>query len=293
MSAERTDFVIPTTVDDAVAEISSGTAMVLGGGTSVALLIGQNLLCPSKLVCVTRIPELRSIDVDPSARVVRLGAAVTLRDLQTHPQLTSLLPSLVFAAGEVGNPRVRSAATVGGAVAHSDPRQDLPPVLLSLGATVSLAGPRGTRQVPLSGFATGFMETKLESDELITGIVVPLVSGRRAHYSRFTPQSIADYPSVGVAACVTCDDSGVVTEAKVAVAGAASTAMEVDAASLLVGSAPDGSGIDDAISEVARLAALGSEPVDDRLGSAHYKQAMVSVWTKRALQACIKPARAV
>ena len=290
MSADRAPFVIPTTVDEAVSEMASGDATVLAGGTSVALLIGQNLLVPSKLVCVTRIPELRLIDVDKAGGKVRLGGAVTLRELATHPDIKASFPSLVDAAGEVGNPRVRSVATLGGAVAHSDPRQDLPPVLLSLDATVSLAGPRGTRQVPLSGFATGFMETKLEPDELVTGVVLPLLSGQRAHYARFTPQSVADYPTVGVAACVTCDDHGVVVAARVAVAGVASTAMEVEAASLLVGGASQDANIEEAVGEVARQAAAASEPVDDRLGSARYKRAMVSVWTRRALLACLASA---
>lgn len=287
MSTDRVAFVTPTTVADAVGEMAAGTATVLAGGTSVALLIGQNLLAPSKLLCVTRIPELRSIDFDAARGEVRIGAAVTLRELATSQEIRTAFPSLVAAARAVGNPRVRSVATVGGAVAHSDPRQDLPPVLLSLDARVSLSGPRGSREVPLSGFATGFMETNLRPDELVTGIVLPLVGGRRSHYARFTPQSVADYPTVGVAASVTCDDAGMIIDARVAIAGVASTALEVADASLLVGAASEADDIEDVVGEVARLAGNDGEPIDDRLGSARYKQAMASVWTRRALLACL------
>jgi CO/xanthine dehydrogenase FAD-binding subunit len=134
------------------------------------------------------------------------------------------------------------------------------------------------------------METAMAPDELLTGIVVPLSAAkqtRRAHYARFTPQSVADYPTVAVAASVTCDDGGVIVDAKVAIAGVASIALEVAAANILLGAAVEASDIADAIGEVARLASATSEPIDDRLGSALYKKAMASVWTERALLACI------
>ena len=287
MSADRAVFVSPTSLSGALEEMASGQATVLAGGTSVALLIGQRLIEPSKLVHVARIPELRAVHFDASRSAVRLGAAVTLAEIARNVELVAALPSLAYAAGVVGNPRVRSVATVGGALAHGDPRQDLPPVLISLGTSVWLSGPGGERSIPAATLATGFMETCVAPDELITGVVIPLPPGQRAHYSRFTPQSVADYPTVGVAASVRCDSNGTITDAKVALAGVASTALTVDAAGLLAGVPAGDADIAARLSEVARQAAADAEPIDDRLGSASYKRAMIAVWTRRALLACV------
>ena len=292
MSASRSVFVSPTSVAGALEEIASGEATVLAGGTSVALLIGQRLIEPSKLVHVARIPELRSISFDTPRGELRIGAAVTLAEIAGHPEIRAALPSLAYAAGVVGNPRVRSVATVGGALAHGDPRQDLPPVLVSLDAMVTLSGPGGERILPAAGLATGFMETCVAPDELITAVVIPVTKGQRACYFRFTPQSVADYPTVGVAACVSLAADGTIADAKVALAGVASSVLSVDAAGLLGGVSADNFDFDSIVGEVADLAAASAEPIDDRLGSATYKRAMISVWTRRALLACAGGGRA-
>lgn len=287
MAADLLAFRVPTTVPEALDDIADGESTVLAGGTSVALLIGQALIEPSKLVLLTRIPALRSLTVDLDARLVRMGAAVTLREIAVHSEIRAAFPALAAAAGAVGNPRVRSVATVGGALAHADPRQDLPPVLLALGAQVTIAGPSGTRTVPLAGFATGFMETTLGPDELIVEVALPLLAGQRSHYARFTPQSMADYPTVGVAAALRWGEDDTILEAAVALGGVGATAIGVDDARLLAGVAA--SEVHDAIAEVAQRAADVAEPSDDRRGSAAYKRAMVTVWTERALVSCLLP----
>lgn len=287
MPADTLSFVTARTVEEALDEIAGREATVLGGGSSVGLLMGQGLLDPSKLVLVTLIPELRAIAVDPPGRL-RIGAAVTLRELAAHPEVRATLPALARAASLVGNPRVRSVATVGGALAHADPRQDVPPALIALGAEATIAGPAGTRTVPAATFATGFMETVLSPDELVTEVSVPLVAGQRSHYARFTPGSATDYPTVGVAAAVTYEGDGPVSGAAVSIGGAGSTPSLVDA-SALVGTRParDRAGARSAIEEVARRAARSIAPTDDRRGSVDYKRAMTRVWTERALLACI------
>lgn len=285
MAAEPVTFRVPTTLPEALDDIADGESTVLAGGTSVALLMGQALMEPSKLVLLTGIPVLRSLNVDTEARWVRLGAAVTLREVAVHPEIRAAFPALAAAAGAVGNPRVRSVATVGGSVAHADPRQDLPPVLLALGAQVTIVGPGGRRTVPLAGFATGFMETALGPDELIVEVALPIVSGQRSHYARFTPQSRADYPTVGVATALRWGEDDTVLDAAVSLGGVGATAIGVDDARLLVGVAAND--VRTAMAEVARRAADAAEPSDDRRGSAAYKRAMVSIWTERALLSCL------
>ena len=250
---------------------------MLAGGTQVALLSKSGLLDAETLVWIGRVPELRRIDVDGEA--LSVGATVTLAELSRSGHVRRLHRALAEAAAKIGNARVRAVATVGGHLVHADPRQDLAPVLLVLGARVQVAGPNGRRDMALGPFFTGFMTTALEPDELVTAIEVPPPpAGRRAVYARFAPNSASDYPIAGVAAAVTLRD-GEVVDASVALgAGSARPRLVPAAAAHLVGT-PDAAKISLAAGAVQDAA----EPSSDQRGSADYKKAMVGLWTRRLL----------
>ena len=155
-------------------------------------------------------------------------------------------------------------------------------MLLALGASAHLVGPRGEREVPLSEFFVGFMESAAEEDELVTEVTVPKIAGQVARYTRFTPGSEDDYPTVGVAFAATRDADGTVTTARIGLGGVAGTAILADdAASMLVGSRPT----PELIAGVAKAAAASSSPSDDQRGSEAYKRAMIEVWTRRTVSA--------
>jgi carbon-monoxide dehydrogenase medium subunit len=270
-------FVAARSLAEAVDHLASDEeAVACSGGTSIGLLVGQGLLVPSQLVWLGRVPGLDSIDVDGGT--LRVGAMVTMAQLAEHPVVRSALPAVAAAAAAVGNPRVRAVATVGGALAHADPRQDLPPALLAVRAEVAVVGPTGDRRLPLADLPRGFMDTALEAGELVTTVYVPLVDRRRSCYLRFTPGSVADYPTVGTAASVQWDANGMLDAARVAVAGVAPVPLVLDVA--VAGDVID---LDAAATTVADTAS----PVDDRLGSASYKRDMAAVWVRRALTACL------
>jgi carbon-monoxide dehydrogenase medium subunit len=276
-------FTSPTSVSDALVELSNENTLAVGGGTSIALMLKNRLIEPDRLVYLGKIASLTGID-ERDAATIRIGATSTLLQLIHSPIIQSVFPSLADAAHRVGNPRVRSVATIGGAIVHGDPRQDLPPVLLSLGATAHIAGPSGERDVPLSEFFRGFMESAVEEDELVTEISIPRVIGQRSRYTRFTPGSDDDYPTVGVAATLLMADDGTVAAARIGLGGVDNTAvLATDATELLIGKAPTAELID----AVAKSAAAGSNPSDDQRGSERYKRAMVEVWTRRTLLACL------
>ena len=285
MPAADLEFSVPATLAEALAEMAGDEDVIaLGGGTSVGLLLKNELIEPRKIVWLGRIPELRSLTVGPGGELV-LGATVTLREIAASPLVRNGYPALAHAAGQVGNPRVRAVATLGGALAHSDARQDVPPVLCALEARVRIAGPSGRREVPSAGFHTGFMETVLAPGELITGVVIPTLPGRRAAYARFTPGSAEDYPTVSAAAAVTRDNSGSVTRAVLAVGGAGPVPLLVTGMTALLGPEPGETEIEAA----ARAAEAAARPLDDQRGSARYKKAMAAEWSARALRACLDP----
>lgn len=257
--------------------------MAVGGGTSVALMLKNRLIQPDRLVYLGRLADLSGVSEDADGEI-HLGAMTTLRQLIQSPLINAKLPVLARAADQVGNPRVRSVATVGGAIVHGDPRQDIPPVLLALGAHAHLVGRTSERDVPLSEFFYGFMANAAGDDELVTEVVVPHDPARRALYSRFTPGSEDDYPTVGVAVALSLADDGRVTNARIALGGVdAKTILAEEAAGLLEGQRPDA----DLIAAVAAAAAGESDPSDDQRGSTDYKRAMVEVWTRRTVAACL------
>jgi aerobic carbon-monoxide dehydrogenase medium subunit len=278
-------FSAPETLSAALRELAeSEDVIAMGGGTSVGLLLKNDLIAPRKIVWLARIRELRQLTADPGGQLT-LGATVTIRELARSAMVRQQLPALAYAAGRVGNPRVRAVATVGGALAHSDPRQDLPPILYVLNALVRIQGPRGTREVPVTEFHKGFMETALAEDELVTQVVIPAVPGRRAAYARFTPGSRDDYPTVSAAASIVRDGGGRVTSAMLALGGVGMTPLLVSAAAGLVGTVP-GSPEAAAVADAAEAAA---EPYEDQRGSARYKKAMAREWAARVLHACLDP----
>jgi aerobic carbon-monoxide dehydrogenase medium subunit len=278
-------FRAPLTLSDALAELASEPdAIAMGGGTSVGLLLKNYLIEPRTIVWLARIPGLRRLEAGPGGDV-SIGATVTLREIAGSGVIRRLFPALAYAAGRVGNPRVRAVATLGGALAHSDPRQDVPPILNALDARVGIAGPAGEREVPVAGFHTGFMETVLGQDELVTHVVVPAVPGRRAAYARFTPGSADDYPTVSAAASIVRGADGRVSSAILALGGVGPAPLLVPQAAGLTGIVP-GAGEIQAVAEAAEAAA---DPSDDQRGSARYKKAMAREWAARVLRACLEP----
>lgn len=277
-------FCAPETLDAALRELGeSSDVIAMGGGTSVGMLLKNDLIAPRKIVWLARIRELRQLTAGPGQ--LTLGATVTIREIAQSAVIRRQFPALAYAAGRVGNPRVRAVATVGGALAHSDARQDLPPVLYVLNALVRIQGPRGTRDVPVASFHRGFMETVLAEDELVTHVVIPVVPGQRAAYARFTPGSRDDYPTVSAAASVLRDGDGRVASAALALGGVGQTPLLVPAASALAGTVP---GSPD-VAAVAEAAEATAEPYQDQRGSVRYKKAMAREWAGRALRACLDP----
>jgi aerobic carbon-monoxide dehydrogenase medium subunit len=275
-------FVAPSSVAAVLDELATPGAVLVGGGTSLALLARAGLIEPSRYVSVGGVPELHGIEV--VGETLEIGTATTLRELARDARVQASLPALSYAASTVGNPRVRAVATLGGAICHGDPRQDLPPVLLAAGATLRVAGARGSREIEIATFYTGFMDNLLEDDELVTAIVVPVSLGIRSGYLRFTPNSADDYPTVAAAVSVATDDAGLVRVARLALGGVDATAvLALEAAAALVGGALD----HDRIQAAAHLAAEHCEPTSDNRGSEEYKRAMIDVILRRGLEALI------
>jgi carbon-monoxide dehydrogenase medium subunit len=246
-------------------------AALYAGGTELLLAMKLGVLDYEHLIDVKRIPALRGIASRDG--VLRIGATATHREIEADPTI----PALAALARNVANVRVRAAGTLAGNLAFAEPHADPPALLVALGATVELAGPQGTRSLPVEDFIAGPYETELGDGELIAAVHVPVPAGRAA-YRKF---QVLERPAVGVAAVARVED-GELAEAPVVVVGAVDERPVRVPADDLVGVACDDA---DALERLAAAAREAVDPVDDLSGSAEYKRHLTGVIAKRAVMA--------
>ncbi len=255
-------------------------AVVMAGGTSLVVLMKQGLLRPAHVVGLRGVAELQGIS-RRSDGSLRLGALATLRDAERSPLVRTCSVALADAFAAVATVRIRNQATVGGALAHADPAQDPPVMLLALDAEVETT----SRRIELERFFVDVLATVLEPDELVTAVRVPAPpAASRATYLKFLPRSEDDYATVSVGAVAARDADGRVTHLRVALGGVAPTVLRARVVEdALAGSRADSR----RMAEAAELVRDAVDPFDDARGSPAYKREMARVWTERALRAVL------
>jgi len=276
------DYVEPETLEEAL-EILAGDpddTLVMAGGTSLVILMKQDLVRPARVVGLRRIAQLR--DIGASGGTVALGALATHGVLARSEAVRRHAPALASTFASVATVRIREQATLGGNLAHADPAQDPPVTLLALDGVAIARSRFGERRIPLDALFADIFETSLEPGELLLRVELPaLPPGARATYKKFLPATFDDYATVSVAAVVATDADGACTHARIALGGAGPVPLRArEAERSLMGRRLD----DAAIREAAVVAAEATDPIDDLRGSAEYKRAMAGVWTERALR---------
>lgn len=260
-------------VDAAIAALGEhgDEAKVLAGGHSLLPLMKLRLATPAVLVDVGRVSDLSGID--DRGDHVSIGALTRHRDVQTSELLAREVPILPHVAGLVGDPQVRHRGTIGGSLAHGDPASDLPAVVLALGGTLVAKGPNGEREIAADDFFTGFLETALEPDEVLTEIRVPKTGNAGWNYQKFQRRA-QDWAIVGVAAVAGGDGRG----PGVALVNMGSTPLRARAVEEAVagGASP---------ADAAEAATEGTQPSADINASVEYRQHLARVLTRRALEA--------
>jgi carbon-monoxide dehydrogenase medium subunit len=285
------EYVDPPSLGEAIAHLGArgpGTQL-LAGGTDLLLLIQAGVFTPDFVVDIRRIPELQVLEYD-EARGLTLGAAVTLRAVETSSVIRARYPHLASSAAEIGSVQVRNLGTVGGNVCNAAPSADTIPALLTLEATARVAGPRGERTVPLGRFFTGPRQTVLQPDELLVSLQVPAPADRTGGaYLKLKTRPALDIAIVGVAATVKLEPGdGVVQWARIALGAVAPTALRVpEAEALLAGQALE----PELLEKVGRAAAAACRPISDLRASAEYRREMVAVLARRAVQQAVAKAR--
>jgi carbon-monoxide dehydrogenase medium subunit len=251
----------------------------IAGGTALMLMMKSGLYRPQLLVSLRRLgPALTGIQATADGGI-EIGAMVRLAEIERSAAIRAAAPVIAETLLTHSNVRVRNVATIGGNLAHADPHMDLPPVLIALGATVRVAGPAGERVVAVEDLFTGYLETVLANNELITGVSIPPQTGRRGVYIKCTARTADDWPALGLAVSVRVEN-GIVRDARIAIGAATETARRLPAAEAALA----GRAIDDALlREAGRAAAAEAPVVADHHGSAAYKRVLIEVHLQRVL----------
>jgi CO/xanthine dehydrogenase FAD-binding subunit len=266
------EYVRPTTVGEAIAQLSQGgdDAKVLAGGQSLIPLLNFRLASPALLVDLNGVSELGHLDVDAGA--LRIGAMTRTRELEMSQSIANANPLVAHAARWIGHVQIRNRGTVGGSLAHADPAAELPALSVLLDARLTIKGPKGERTAAADGFFRGLMSTSLEPDEVLTEITIPaLPKGSRWGFHEFA-QRHGDFAVAG-GACVLAPG-----HAQVVVFGVTETPVRCSTAEQVL--AQDGASKPDTVMKAVR------QDLDRTDGSAHraYQRKVAEVMISRALK---------
>ena len=247
-------------------------ATLVAGGSFLGIVINQKLLAPTRLVALRRVAGLDYIEAGDG--MLRLGAMATHRSVELHGVVREAWPALAFAFSVVASPRVRNQATVGGVVADADYASDPPSMLAALRARVVAKSVGGEREIPMDEFILGHYTTALEEDELVTELRIPRSSGPSV-YRKFRSRSSEDRPCVSVAAA---RDNG---DLKVVVGAVADRPQYFPELCALA----NGERITTELAtEIGRRYAEEIEPLSDSRGSERYRERVIAVEVRRALE---------
>jgi len=189
----------PSSLGDAIALLAraSGTSRVLAGGTDVIVQMETDLIEPDLVVDIKKIPQLREIAIENGA--FRVGAAVTGMELTDHRGFCRAWPGVVDGVKLIGSMQIKGRATMGGNLCNASPAADSVPALIAAGAVARVAGPDGTRDIPVEGIPIGPGKTSLSKGEIVVSFLFPPrppYSGDA--YLRMTPRTEMDIAVVGV-----------------------------------------------------------------------------------------------
>ena len=279
----------PETVEGAVRLLAGGgpRGRVLAGGTDLLVQLRAGALAPGLIVDIKRIRETREIR-EQDGRLV-IGAAVTGAELGEHAVAKSLWPGVVEATELIGSTQIQSRASLGGNLCNASPAADTVPALVAAAAACRIAGPDGTRRVPVEAVCTGPGQLALGDGEFVLAFELPVRPPHSSDaYLRFIPRTEMDIAVAGAGVNLEFDESGQCSAARIALGAVAPTVVVVEeAGEALVGTRCD----DAALAAMSAAARAACRPIDDKRGTAEYRTKVAGVLATRAARIAADRAR--
>ncbi|MHB8884827.1 MAG: FAD binding domain-containing protein [Methylovirgula sp.] len=270
----------PKTLSEAAALLATlgEDARPLAGGHSLIPMMKLRMALPQHLVDLGGIIDLKGVRQDDDHIII--GAMTTQTELIASDLLAARIPILREAALLIADPQVRSCGTLGGNVANGDPGNDMPAIMMTLGASYDVIGAAGQRSIAARDFYQGAYFTALEAGELLTQITIPVPAAGHGYAYEKLKRKIGDYATAAAAVVLTMQDGRVATCA-IGLTNLGETALFAEAAAEIT----LGTSLDDAtLARAANAAEAITSPATDGRGSAAYRTKMAGEMVKRALR---------
>lgn len=277
------EYHAPTSLEEALSLLSANAddAKILAGGQSLLPLMKLRLAKPGVLIDIGGLDQLRYIREEGDH--IRIGALTTYAELEDSSIVREKCPLIAQASRVVGDVQVRNRGTIGGGLAHADPAEDLPAAIVAMDAELKAVGPDGERWIEAKDFYITVLTSSLMPEELLTEIKVPVLSGYKTAYQKFSKQA-AGFAIVGVAVAVktvpdgTCEDIAI---GMTAVGDVAYRAANVEAALR-------GRKLDEATIEKAAAAVTdGIDVIEDVNATPAYRAHLAQVYVTRTILAAL------
>jgi len=277
----------PATVADAVKLLADlgDDARPLAGGHSLVPMMKLRLATPAHLVDLHGIAGLKGIKRDGNK--VTIGAMTTQHELLASDEIAKSLPILHETALLIADPQVRYRGTIGGNVANGDPGNDMPALMMALGATYQLHGPNGAREVAAGEFYQGAYFTALEPGEILTLVTVPVPAAGHGYAYEKLKRKVGDYATAAAAVVVTMA-GGKVAACSIGLTNLHETPLlAADAAKAVIGTSLDAA----SLKKAAQAAEAIMSPAADARGPVEYRKHVGGVMVTRALQRAAQRAK--
>ena len=283
-------YYTPSTVNEALTLLAhyGPDARLIAGGTDLILELERGIRKPHTLIDITRIPGLDTIRLGDDG-LIHLGPLVTHNQVVGSKMCVERAFPLAKASWEVGAPQIRNRGTVAGNLITASPANDTITPLWAMDGQVTLKSLRGERTLAFKDFFRRVRKTRLKADEMLVDIAFhPLAANERGTFLKLGLRPAQAISVVNVAVVLTFDDdirAGAppisVVKGRITLGSVAPTIVRArEAERALAGHRLT----DETIKLVADLAAVAAKPIDDIRGSADYREYMVSVYTRRALE---------
>ncbi len=297
------NYVQAKSVADAVRQLAAPGTRLHAGGTDLLGCLRDEVFKADKIVSLSRLKELRGISPIPAGGL-RIGALTTNAEVAADKTVNEKYRVLAQAAAAVASPQLRNQGTIGGNLCQRPRcwyfrgdfhclrkggdkcyaiqgenqyhcifggencyivhPSDTAPALVALGAKLRIAGPGGSRLVPVASFFVGpdknmTAETILQKNEILTEILLPPAeAGLRSSYRKVRARGAWDFALAGVALVLVMKDK-TVERARVVFSGAAPIPWRSEA----VEKAITGKVLTpDVITAAAEAAVAGAEPLE-------------------------------
>jgi len=249
----------------------------LAGGHSLIPMMKLRLAAPANLVDLGGIAELKGVRAEGDEIVV--GAMTTQHDLIGAGLLADKIPILHETALLIADPQVRYCGTIGGNVANGDPGNDMPALMMTLGASYRLEGASGARDVAAAEFYQGAYFTALEPGEILTSISVPIPAAGHGYAYEKLKRKVGDYATAAAAVVLTMSGGKVITCAIGLTNLSETPLLATDAAKTVIGSSLDAA----TLKKAAAAAVAIMSPAADARGPVEYRKHVGGIMVMRAL----------